>query len=99
MPPLENMRLTSLVSPTSGSAWDALTTAVQVHFPGVAAVPYLLTGASDARRMEPLCPYIYRFSPFLLPPEELRREHGIDERISIENLIKGTAFFKQMLMA
>lgn len=89
----------SLVSPTSGSAWDALTTAVQVHFPGVAAVPYLLTGASDARRMEPLCPYIYRFSPFLLPPEELRREHGIDERISIENLIKGTAFFKQMLMA
>lgn len=89
----------SLVSPTVGSAWDALTTAVQVHFPGVAVAPYLLTGASDARRMEPLCPYIYRFSPFILPPEELRREHGVEERISIENLIRGTGFFKQMLMA
>ena len=89
----------SLISPTEGSAWDALTTAVQVHFPGVPAVPYLLTGASDARRMENLCPYIYRFSPFLLPPEELQREHGVDERISIENLLRGSAFFKQMLMA
>ncbi len=89
----------SLVSPAQGTAWDALTTAIQVHFPGVAIAPYLLTGASDARRMEPLCPYIYRFSPFVLPPEELRREHGVDERISIENLVRGTAFFKQMLMA
>lgn len=89
----------SLVSPTRGTAWDALTTALQVHFPGVTIAPYLLTGASDARRMEPLCPNIYRFSPFLLPPEELQREHGVDERISIENLVRGTGFFKQMLMA
>lgn len=89
----------SLVSPTSGSAWDALATAIQVHFPGVIIAPYLLTGASDARRMEPLCPYIYRFSPFVLPPEELKREHGVDERISIENLVRGTRFFQQMLMA
>ncbi|MBR1586131.1 MAG: M20/M25/M40 family metallo-hydrolase [Clostridia bacterium] len=89
----------SLISPTQGFAWDALTTAIHVHFPGTPIAPYLLTGASDARRMEPLCPYIYRFSPFVLPPEELKREHGIDERISIENLLRGSAFFKQMLMA
>ena len=89
----------SLISPTEGAAWDALVTAIHVHFPDAPIVPYLLTGGSDARRMEPLCPYIYRFSPFVLPPEELSREHGIDERISIENLLRGTAFFKQMLMA
>lgn len=89
----------SLISPASGAAWDALTTAIQVHFPGVTIAPYLLTGASDARRMEPLCPCIYRFSPFILPPDELQREHGIDERISIENLLRGAAFFKQVLSA
>lgn len=89
----------SLVSPSQGMAWDALQTAVQVHFPDTAVVPYLLTGASDARRMESLCPCIYRFSPFILPPEEMGRMHGIDERISIENLIRGVAFFRQMLMA
>lgn len=89
----------SLVSPARGMAWDALQTAVHVHFPEAAIVPYLLTGASDARRMESLCPYIYRFSPFIVFPEEMNRMHGIDERISIENLIRGTAFFRQMLMA
>ena len=89
----------SLVSPTQGTAWDALITAIQVHFPHTTIAPYLLTGASDARRMEALCPYIYRFSPFVLPPEEMSRMHGVDERLSIENLLRGTAFFQQMLMA
>ena len=88
-----------LVSPASGRAWDALVTAVQVHFPRTTIAPYLLTGASDARRMEPLCPYIYRFSPFILPPEEMHRMHNTDERLSIENLLRGAAFFRQMLMA
>lgn len=88
----------SLISPAEGTAWDALTTAIQVHFPHTTIAPYLLTGGSDARRMEPLCPYIYRFSPFLQPPEELSRVHGVDERLSIENLLRGTAFFRQMLM-
>lgn len=89
----------SLISPAEGMAWDALTTAIQVHFPHTTIAPYLLTGGSDARRMEPLCPFIYRFSPFLLPPEELSRVHGVDERLSIENLLRGAAFFRQMLMA
>lgn len=89
----------SLVSPVSGAAWEALITAVQVHFPDALPVPYLLTGGSDARRMESLCPYIYRFSPFILPPEEMGRIHGKDERMSIENLFRGVEFFKQMLMA
>lgn len=89
----------SVVSPIQGTAWEALTTAIHVHFPGMPIAPYLLTGASDARRMEPICPYIYRFSPFVLPPEELAKMHHPNERISIENLLRGTAFFRQMLMA
>ena len=89
----------SLVSPIQGTAWEALTTAIHVHFPEAIIAPYLLTGSSDARRMEAICPYIYRFSPFILPPEEMGRIHGVDERLSIENLLRGTAFFRQMLMA
>lgn len=89
----------SLISPASGAAWDALTTAIHVHFPEAIIAPYLLTGSSDARRMEGICPYIYRFSPFRLPPEEMNRIHGVDERLSIENLLRGAAFFRQMLMA
>ena len=87
------------LSPASGPAWDALCTAIAVHFPGTVIVPSLLAGGTDARRMEALCAQVYRFSPFILPRDELLRVHGIDERLSLENLNRGVAFFRQMLQA
>lgn len=87
------------LSPAEGLAWDALVTAIQVHFPGKQVVPSLLAGGTDARRMESLCPQVYRFSPFILPPEEMRRMHGANERLSLDNLRLGMAFFRQMLQA
>ena len=77
----------------------SLCTAIAVHFPGTVIVPSLLAGGTDARRMEALCPQVYRFSPFILPQDELLRVHGIDERLSLENLNRGVAFFRQMLQA
>ena len=87
------------VSPAHGPSWDALTTAIQVHFPGTAIVPCLLAGGTDSRRMELICKNVYRFSPFILPPEELARTHNYDERLSVENLLRGVSFFRQMLQA
>jgi len=87
------------VSPVEGPSWEALCTAIQVHYPGVPIVPCLPAGGTDARRMECLCPNVYRFSPFLLPPEELARTHHPDERLSVENLQRGVSFFRQMLQA
>lgn len=87
------------VSPARGPSWDALTTAIQVHFPGRVIVPCLLAGGTDSRRMEAICPNVYRFSPFVLPPEELARTHNYDERLSVENLLRGVSFFRQMLQA
>lgn len=87
----------SAVSPADGLAWDALATAIQVHFPGLLIVPSLLAGGTDARRMEGICARVYRFSPFVFPPEEMARMHGADERLSLENLHRGVSFFRQML--
>ena len=49
--------------------------------------------------MELTCKNVYRFSPFILPPEELARTHNYDERLSVENLLRGVSFFRQMLQA
>lgn len=87
------------VSPAEGLSWDALTTAIEVHFPGRVIVPCLLAGGTDSRHMECLCKNVYRFSPFILPPEELARTHNYDERLSVDNLRRGVAFFRQMLQA
>ena len=85
------------VSPCEGASWDALATAIQVHFPGMHIVPCLLAGGTDSRHMESICPNVYRFSPFILPPEELARVHHYDERLSVDNLHRGVSFFRQML--
>lgn len=89
----------SAVSPCSGPAWDALTTAVSVWFPQALAVPYLMPGAGGARRYEGLGDAIYRFSPFRLSVQEQAGIHNINERISLENLEIGIRFFQQMLQA
>jgi len=62
--------------------------------PNCSVVPILLTGGTDSRffrRMGTIC---YGFQPTRadLPHEEiLKMTHGIDERISIENLVFGTS--------
>lgn len=88
-----------LLSPAEGLSWDALVTAIQVHFPGKMIIPALMPGGTDARRMEIICKNVYRFSPFVFSPEELARTHSYDERISVENLSRGVSFFRQMLQA
>ena len=96
---METVEEPSLISPSNGPAWDALTTAIQVHFPHVPIVPYLLSGGTDARHMEKICTHVYRFSPFVVTSEELACIHHPNERISVENLVRGVQFFKQMLQA
>ena len=63
------------------------------HFPDALTVASLLVGASDSRffRNKGIC--CYGVWPMLVSIEELKRVHGIDERISVENMIKGTEVF------
>jgi acetylornithine deacetylase/succinyl-diaminopimelate desuccinylase-like protein len=62
--------------------------------PGCAVAPLMLTGGTDSRffrRMGAIC---YGFHPlrFDLPYGEIiKMIHGVDERISIKNLVFGTS--------
>lgn len=87
----------SRISPAGGPAWDALLTAISVHFKDAIPVPCIIPGASDARRYEGLCDHVYRFSPFELPLFEQQGKHGVNERLSLGNIEKGIRFFQQML--
>jgi len=62
--------------------------------PNCAVAPILLTGGTDSRFFRRLGAACYGFQPVLsdLPYGEiLRMVHGIDERISIKNLVFGTS--------
>ncbi len=89
----------SRLSPDEGEAYEALETAIRVHFPGVLPLPGPIAGGTDSRRFESICRNIYRFSPFSMTVEDLSRIHHTDERIRIEDLPLAASFFSQMLQA
>jgi acetylornithine deacetylase/succinyl-diaminopimelate desuccinylase-like protein len=63
------------------------------HFPDALAVASLLFGASDSRFFREKGIACYGVCPMLIGLEDLGKIHGIDERISEENMIKGTEVF------
>ena len=40
---------------------------------------------------------VYRFLPFVIGPDDTRRIHGIDERISVESYRNCIRFYRQLL--
>jgi carboxypeptidase PM20D1 len=85
------------MSPARGPYWAAMNRAVHDVFPGVVTVPYLMAGTTDSRHFAALTSRIYRFAPLQATSEELKRIHGIDERISIGNYLRAIAFFKNLI--
>jgi acetylornithine deacetylase/succinyl-diaminopimelate desuccinylase-like protein len=63
------------------------------HFPNAVAVASLLFGASDSRFFRGKGVPCYGVCPMLISLEDLGKVHGIDERISEENMVKGTEVF------
>jgi len=41
----------------------------------------------------------YGYSPFVLDDDDIRRVHGNDERVSIDNIVAGVRSYTEMLLA
>jgi acetylornithine deacetylase/succinyl-diaminopimelate desuccinylase-like protein len=67
------------------------------HFQDALAIPSLLFGASDSRYFRRRGIPCYGVCPMLISVADLNRIHGIDERISEENMIKGTQVFEDIV--
>ena len=63
------------------------------HFPKALTVASLLFGASDSKFFREKGIPCYGVCPMLISLEDLGKVHGIDERISEENMIRGTEVF------
>ncbi|MCX8124535.1 MAG: M20 family peptidase [Spirochaetes bacterium] len=92
---IEAMPWSNNPSPVSdihqGSFTSIATIARQIN-PDVIVAPYLVLGATDSRHFNALTNQIYRFSPVKMNAEDLKRIHGINERISISDLGKSVKF-------
>ena len=91
--PNEPIMSKSLDTPFFKSVCDA----VEKVYPDAIAAPYLVMGGTDSKNYENITDNIFRFSPMLLDRKEMGGMHGVNERISIENLGNMVAFYDEIL--
>ncbi len=90
-------------SPPSGLApidnpfYRAVTSAIQKYTPGAGVFPLLMAGATDGRYWRERGYPAYGFTPMLLEKSDIGRVHGIDERISVDNLLLGIKITRDMI--
>ena len=87
-------------SPITTPLYDMIANVLKEFEPNCGVTPVLMTGGTDSRFFRKMGSVCYGFHPRL--PEAqydktITREHGIDERISIENLVFGTSVLYEVV--
>jgi carboxypeptidase PM20D1 len=95
--PNDNGREASPISPGSSPAYSLLCDTIQEIFGETPVAPMMVTGATDSRHYINICQNIFRFTPVISGKEDAARVHGINERISLENLERMTQFFVELI--
>jgi carboxypeptidase PM20D1 len=87
----------SKISSTEDPAYLTLELVVRQIFDNVPVAPFVFLAATDSRFYQPICNNIYKFSPYLITPEDQTGIHGINERISQDTLAKMVAFYLRLM--
>ena len=81
----------------NGPAFRLAERAVAAIFPGVAPVPYVMTGASDSRFLDRVCDQCVRFLPYKIDDQQLASVHGLDENVDIASLSPAVDYYKYLM--
>ncbi|SLN28703.1 Succinyl-diaminopimelate desuccinylase [Pseudoruegeria aquimaris] len=92
--PREGARGASTVSSAQSEAFGLLSASFRAVFGDVAVVPGLTVAATDSAHYQAVAEDSYRINPFVFEPHDLPRIHGVNERVSLENLEKAVQFYR-----
>lgn len=84
---------------TQGAAFKTVQQTAARVFPGCPSIPYVMTGATDARFYQEICDSVVRFAPVVYGPEQMRGMHGLNETIEYACLPGAVAFYKELIEA
>jgi len=85
-------------SATGSFGYRMISRTVSEIAPGTPVLPFLMGGSTDSKHYTLLTDCIYRFTPVFLDEEELKKIHGVDERISKENIRRCLDFFYRLIV-
>ena len=88
---------TPAVSSTDNDFYRLIEAVTAAHVPDSKVVASVGVGFTDSHFFRDRGIVAYGFAPFVLPPQEFRGVHGNDERISEENLVRGTRLLTDLI--
>ncbi|MCP9276105.1 M20/M25/M40 family metallo-hydrolase [Mycolicibacterium arenosum] len=92
--------LPSVETTFDGDLVDAMNDALLAMDPGARTVPYMLSGATDAKAFVKLGIRCFGFAPLRLPPDLdfASLFHGVDERVPVDALEFGSRVLERFLL-
>jgi acetylornithine deacetylase/succinyl-diaminopimelate desuccinylase-like protein len=99
---IEHLQVQPPVETTfDGALVEAMAAALRAEDPGARAVPYMLSGGTDAKAFATLGIRCFGFAPLRLPADLpfATLFHGIDERVPVEGLRFGVRVLDRLLKA
>jgi acetylornithine deacetylase/succinyl-diaminopimelate desuccinylase-like protein len=86
------------VSPPDTELYKSLAATLRRRVPDLVVAPRILTGFTDNWTFRRAGLQAYGFSPILVGGEDGRRVHGNDERVSVENVVRGAQLYTELLL-
>ena len=87
----------SRVAATDAAGFQLINKTLRQLHPDVIVAPGLMIGATDSRHFDAVADNVYKFSPVRAKPEDLKRFHGTNERISVDNYVELIQFYHQLI--
>src|SRR5690606_14608836 len=84
-------------SSTTSAAYKAIAEATRDIFGAVPVAPFLTLQGTASRHYVGAADDNYRFTPFVYEPDDLKRIHGTDERLKIEDLVRGVSWYEAFI--
>ncbi|MGJ4754581.1 M20 family peptidase [Leptospira kmetyi] len=87
----------SQVSATDSKSFESIRTAILRTIPDAVVAPALVSAYTDSIHYSSVSDNAYRFFPVRAKPDDLKRFHGIDERISVSNYEEIIRFYAEII--
>ena len=85
------------LAPTEGPVWQGIEAVLAATIPDAVVAPIVSPGTMDARHFARVGIATYRMLPFTLDTAERQAIHGINERISKDNLAQGIRVYAHLI--
>lgn len=92
-----NLTEPSPVSDDESESFRMLARTIRGVFPEVIVAPSTVLGGTDSRHYVNISDSVYRFIPTRVGPDDVKRVHGANERVSVKNYAEVVAFFMEIM--